>query len=216
MRVTSDEGLLRIDIDSQVHTAIENALGNLKSESRKVLKNAVNTTARQSRKALADKGAKEFATKQRTINQSMSIDKATISRPEATISAVGTALELGEFKTSASVSGVKAKVRKSEPLKVIQSNKGNRAKAFLATFESGHTAIVQRQEGKTYKGAEGAQKRKEKYGSGADMTLVKKLLSISAPQMIGDEKAVFGVLRPDIYENLMDNIAKEIDKVLKK
>ncbi len=32
--------------------------------------------------------------------------------------------------------------------------------------------------------------------------------------MIGDEKKVFGVLRPEIYSNLMDNIRREIDKVV--
>lgn len=32
--------------------------------------------------------------------------------------------------------------------------------------------------------------------------------------MIGSEKRVFGILRPKIYENLMANIQKEIDKTL--
>lgn len=32
--------------------------------------------------------------------------------------------------------------------------------------------------------------------------------------MIGSEKRVFGVMRPTIYENLMTNIQKEIDKTL--
>lgn len=55
---------------------------------------------------------------------------------------------------------------------------------------------------------------REKWGRGADMTQIKKLLSISAPKMIGDEKKVFGVLRPEIYGNLMENIRREIDKVV--
>ena len=99
-------------------------------------------------------------------------------------------------------------------LKLIQSRKGNKAKAFLATFASGHQAIVQRQYGKTYKTASGRSSRQEKWGRSADMTQIKKLLSISAPKMIGDEKKVFGVLRPEIYSNLMDNIRREIDKVV--
>ena len=46
------------------------------------------------------------------------------------------------------------------------------------------------------------------------MTQIKTLLSVSAPKMIGDEKKVFGVIRPKIYENLAVNIQKEIDKVV--
>jgi hypothetical protein len=33
--------------------------------------------------------------------------------------------------------------------------------------------------------------------------------------MVGNQERVFGVVEPDIYDNLMSNIQKEIGKVLK-
>jgi hypothetical protein len=33
--------------------------------------------------------------------------------------------------------------------------------------------------------------------------------------MVGSEDKVYGVVEPDIYDNLMDNILKEIKRILK-
>lgn len=212
---TSDNGILRVTIDQSELQAIEAALGNLKSESRKVLKNAVNATAKQAKTDLANKAKEEYTAKKSSLNKSMDIKKATAAKPTATVTVSGGVNELKDFKATTPKSGAKAQITTSGTLKLIQSQKGTRAKAFLATFASGHSAIVQRQDGETYKTPEGRKKRESKWGRHADMTQIKKLLSISAPKMIGDEKRVFGVLRPKIYENLMENIQKEIQKVVK-
>ena len=116
------------------------------------------------------------------------------------------------IETSAPKSGAKAKILNSSTLKLIQSQKGSKAKAFLATFESGHSAIVQRQDGETYR-RDGA-KRQAKYGRHIDMTRIKKLLSISFPKMVGGS-AVLGELAPDIYDTLLENVNKEIRRVMR-
>ena len=54
---TSTDGLIRFEYDEAMLHVIEMALGNLKGESRKVLKNAVNATARQARKDLVSEAA---------------------------------------------------------------------------------------------------------------------------------------------------------------
>ena len=208
------DGLISFEVDEAVLKMIQKALGSLSSESRKVLKNAVNATAKQAKSDLANKAKEEYTAKKSSLNKAMKKKNATVSNPTATITVTGSTLELKEFKTSTPKSGAKAKITTSGALKLIQSKKGSRAKAFLATFASGHSAIVQRQDGKQYKTASGRSARQEKWGKHADMTQIKKLLSISAPKMIGDEKRVFGVLQPTIYKNLMDNIQKEIDKVV--
>lgn len=213
-KTTVRDGLISFEVDETVLRAIEKALGNLKGESRKVLKNAVNATAKQARSDLANKAKEQFTAKKSALNAAMKRKNATVANPTATITVTGETLELKQFKTSTPRSGAKAKITTAGSLKLIQSTKGSRAKAFLATFASGHQAIVQRQDGKQYKTAKGRSDRQEKWGRGADMTQIKKLLSISAPKMIGDEKKVYGVLRPEIYDNLMKNIRKEIDKVV--
>lgn len=208
---TDGEHLLYVDVDEGLSRAIEQALGNMRSESRKVLKNAVNATAKQAREDLVAKAQAEYTAKKGPLKKAATIKKGSNSKPEATITVKGTTLELREFKTSTPKSGAKAKILNSSTLKLIQSQKGSRVKAFLATFESGHTAIVQRQEGQEY--TKGYAKRKSEYGPYADMTRIKKLLSMSFPKMVGSS-AVFGELGPDIYDTLIENVNKEIRRVM--
>lgn len=211
-RIDTDRGLLVIEYDGALVDAVGHALGDLKSQRFKVLKNAVNATAKQAQAALVDKAQAEYAAKKELLKRAATIEKGTDSKPEATITVKGATLELREFKTSAPKSGAKAKILNSSTLKLIQSQKGSKAKAFLATFESGHTAIVQRQDGETYR-RDGA-KRQAKYGRHIDMTRVKKLLSISFPKMVGGS-AVLGALAPDIYDTLLENVNKEIRRVMR-
>ncbi len=211
-KIDTDRGLLVIEYDGALVDAVGAALGDLKSQRFKALKNAVNATAKQAQAALVDKAQAEYAAKKGPLKRAATIKKGTDSKPEATITVKGATLELREFKTSAPKSGAKAKILNSSTLKLIQSQKGSKAKAFLATFESGHSAIVQRQDGETYR-RDGA-KRQAKYGRHIDMTRIKKLLSISFPKMVGGS-AVLGELAPDIYDTLLENVNKEIRRVMR-
>ena len=211
-RIDTDRGLLVIEYDGALVDAVGAALGDLKSQRFKVLKNAVNATAKQAQAALVDKAQAEYSAKKGPLKRAATIKKGTDSKPEATITVKGATLELREFKTSAPKSGAKAKILNSSTLKLIQSQKGSKTKAFLATFESGHSAIVQRQEGETYR-RDGA-KRQAKYGRHIDMTRIKKLLSISFPKMVGGS-AVLGELGPSIYDTLLENVNKEIRRVMR-
>ena len=210
--VDTDRGLLIVEYDGALVDAVATALGDLKDQRFKVLKNAVNATAKQAQADLVAKAQAEYTAKKGPLKKAASIKKGTDSNPEAMITVKGTTLELREFKATAPRSGARAKILTSGSLKAIQSQKGSRAKAFLATFESGHTAIVQRQDGETYR-REGA-KRQAKYGRHIDMTRLKKLLSISFPKMVGGS-AVLGELEPDIYETLLANVIREIERVMK-
>lgn len=212
--IINTEGLT-VYYDSDIMSQIERKLGALSSEKYKVLKNALNQTASQAKKDLVEKAKKEYTVKSGAASQrkkNIDVQRATNSHPDATIVAKGTTLDLkSSFKTTAPKTGAKAQVTQSGALKLIQSQRGTKAKAFLTTFSSKHTAIVQRQDGKQY--GKGASERIAKWGTGADMTAIKSLLSISFPKMVGGEK-VYGALAPEIYENLMENLQKEIRKVL--
>lgn len=209
---TGQGGPLVVEYDGAILSAVEKALGDLKDQRFKVLKNAVNATARQAKTDLVKKAQATYTAKQGPLKKAATLKNATTSKPEATIEVKGETMELMQFKAKAPRSGAQAKILTSGSFKAIQSQKGSRAKAFLATFESGHTAIVQRQDGQEY--TRGRSKRVAKYGPHSDLTRLKKLLSISFPKMVGGS-AVYGELLPDIYDNLMANISREIERVLK-
>lgn len=205
MNVSSSDGILRFEFDEDLLHTIEDSLGSMKSESRRVLKNAVNDTARDAKKALAKKAKETYAVKQGRFTKAMKTQNATESSLTATINVTGEQLELKDFKVSPATyrtgqdkpDVLKAKVLLSSEMKPLRG----RTKAFLVTFTnhsksggtSTHSTIAQR-------------KGKARYP-------IKKLLSNSIPVMIGNEDKVYGVVEPDIYSNLMDNILKEIKRV---
>ena len=200
MNVSSSDGILRFEFDEDLLHTIEDALGSMKSESRRVLKNAVNDTARDAKKDLAKKAQETYAVKQGRFTKAMKTQNATLSDPTATINVTGEQMELKDFKVSPATykTGpdkpdiLKAKVLLSSSLKgLIKSNN----KAFLVKFRSGHVSVAQRY----YK----------------SRLPIKKLLSNSIPTMIGSKERVFGVLEQEIYNTLMGNIIKEIDRVTK-
>jgi hypothetical protein len=198
MNTTSKDGLIQFEFDEATLEVIENALGDLKSESRKVLKNAVNATAKQAKADLAEEARKTYVVKKTKFTKAMKTQNATAANPTATINITGEQLELKDFKVSPATYKPKnrpnihkAKVLLSSSLKGLESN----TKAFLVKFRNGHVSIAQR------------------YGK--SRYPIRKLLSNSIPKMIGNQERVFGVVEPDIYDNLMDNVMKEIKKVLK-
>lgn len=205
---------LEVYYDADILQKIEKRLGSLKDQKYKVLKNAINATVKKAQTDLVDKAREEYTAKKSPLKEAMKVKKATNSRPEGEIDVSGETLEVRNFKATAPASGAKAQILTSGSLKLIQSQRGKKARAFLATFASGHTAIVQRQEGESYTHAPSISSRKEKWGPHADMTRIKKLLAISFPKMVGGEK-VYGALAPSIYDNLQENITKEIDRVVK-
>ena len=192
MTARSGDGFIEFQYDENMLRTIENALGSLKSESRKVLKNAVNKTAKQA------KTQETYVVKKTRFTKAMATKNATTSKPEAIIKITGAQMELKDFKVSPATykpknrpSVTKAKVLLSSSLKGLTSN----TKAFLAQFRNGHVSVVQR-------------RGKPRYP-------LKKLLSNSIPKMVGNQEKVYGIVEPDIYDNLMANIRAEIGKVLK-
>lgn len=197
--VTSGDGIIQFELDDEMMKVIQNALGQLRGESNRVLRNAVNATARQAKSTLGRKAKETYAVQQSRFTRAMKTKNATVANPSATINVTGQQLELAEFKVDPkAVSNgkdrpdiVRAKVLLSSGLKGLQSN----TKAFLVRFRSGHVSVAQR-------------RTKARYP-------IKKLLSNSIPKMVGSEDKVYGIVEPDIYDNLMDNILKEIKKVLR-
>ncbi len=195
---TVTDGLIQFEYDEEMLKAIEDALGDLKSEAPKVLKNAVNATAKQAKVKLAKKAKETYVVKQTRFTKAMATKNATNANPTATINITSEQLELKDMKVSPASynptkrpSVTKAKVLLSSSLKGLEAG----TKAFIVKFKNGHVSVAQR-------------KTKARYP-------IKKLLSNSIPKMVGNEDRVLGVVEPDIYDDLMDNILTQIKKVLK-
>ena len=142
--------MMRVEYDRNMLRRVEKKLGRMKREAPKVLKTALNDTAKVGRKDLADKAQKTYAVKKSGFNKSMKINKARVNNLEAEIVSEGRPLGLKDFKvTPASYkpgSGqppeiIKAKVVKSSSYKPLE--KGG-IKAFVTRFSSGHVAVAQR------------------------------------------------------------------------
>lgn len=191
--------MIEIDYDRQMLAKVEKKLGSMKKEAPKVLKNAINQTARQVRKELAEEAQKTYVVKSGRFNKAMKIKNATGGNLEATIKATGKVMDLKDFKVNpASVKNgndrpdsVKAKVLKSGGMKSLQKGK---LKAFVVKFKSGHVAVAQRRE--------------------KESKTIKTLYSNSIPKMLGNEKRVYGIVKPNIRKNLKENVDKQIRKVL--
>lgn len=191
--------MITYEYDSDTLAKVEKKLGALKKEAPRALKNAINATAKQARKELAQEAQKTYVVKVGRFNKAMTIKNATQSRLEAVIKAKGAPMELKDFKVSpASVrtganrpNMVKAKVVAANSLKGLQ--RGN-VKAFVTRFKSEHISVVQR-------------RGRERYP-------LKVLHSNSIPTMIGNERRVYGIVRPHINKNLQENIDKQVKKIL--
>jgi len=197
--VTSGDGIIQFELDDEMLKVIQNALGQLKGESNRVLKNAVNATARQAKSALGKKAKETYIVQQSRFTKAMKTQNATVANPSATINVTGQQLELGDFKVSPKAvtygknrpDVLRAKVLLASSLKPLEAS----TKAFMARARNGKVFVAQR-------------KTKARYP-------IKKLLSNSIPVMVGSEDKVYGVVEPDIYDNLMDNILNEIKRILK-
>lgn len=191
--------MITYEYDQNTLAKVEKKLGSLKSEAPKALKNAINQTAKQARKGLATEAQKTYVVKSGRFNKAMTIKNATQSSLEATIKATGAPMELKDYKVSPATARTgtnrpdltKAKVLKAGSMKGLQ--KGN-IKAFVAKFSSGHASVAQRR--------------------GSARLPLKVLFSNSIPKMLGNEKRVYGIVRPTIEQNLQENVDKQVRKIL--
>lgn len=191
--------MIEIDYDRNMLAKVEKKLGSMKKEAPKVLKNAINQTAKQARKDLATEAQKTYVVKSGRFNKAMKIKNATSGRLEATIKATGQVMSLKDYKVSPATMRtgpqrpevVKAKVLKAGGMKSLQMGD---LKAFVVKFKSGHVAVAQRR--------------------GAARLPIKTLSANSIPKMIGNEKRVYGIVKPNIQKNLKANVEKQVRKVL--
>ncbi len=190
--------IIEVRVDEAMFRLIEIKLKEMKSKASRVLKNAVNATARDTKKELATKAQEQYTIKANKFKKQIEQKNASISKPEAILRINGQMNKLESFQIRKNTKklGAKARGRNDRPLKELISQQGG--KSFQMTVSNGegkksHTFIAQR--------------------IGHSQYPVKGFYGPSDPEMIGNEK-VYGKVKPDIYKLLYKNINKQIDKIL--
>ena len=201
--MSGERAFIEIDTEAQL-AAIIRKLDSLpdKIAAPNILKNAINATARKVRKQITKDAAGVYAIK----------DKAILKQKDltATIRSRGPMQDIMAFMTrpNTATGAAAAQVLQSGSMKLLEANG---LKAFVTTFASGHTAIVQRHPPAEYSTGRGS--RSQKYGERADMTKIKKLLSPAVPHMLGNEE-VMAQAEQMTFSVLEAEVQKRIDKTL--
>lgn len=175
--------MIEIKVDMPSLNRVERKLGEMKSKAPTVTARALNQTARQARKRLADRARQAYTVKSGKFNKNMTIKNATAGKLEAVIRSKGRPLNITDFKYSAPASGAKSQIVSGGGLKELI--KGN-----IRAFKGKNGLIWQRR-------------------TQARMP-VKPLKSNSIPKMIGSEERVYGIVKPDINKDLRKNIENQI------
>ena len=211
--------VVRVDTNEDRICSVLNALEN---DGERVLKNAINRTARKARKTTAKEASKryDYQEKANFLNEMKlkTAKKVAYGNMMAEISAKGSVNEIKQFNVDnmAVARGknrpdvIKGKVMTASGMTELK-RKG--IKAFVAQFRSGHISVVAREPLTTRQRLEGHHGGKDyKYAS----YRLKKLLSPSVPQMLGNEEALNEIVEPEIRDLLQRNIEKQFEMIMKK
>ena len=181
--------MIEVSYDQKMLAQVERKLWMMKSEVPKVLKNAINQTARQARSDLKEQVNKQYTVKLGKISQAMRIQRATNTRLDATIFVKGKVLNITNYKVTTPKKGAKAQIVKSGGLKQIVGPKK------ITAFKGLNGLIWQRRDKKRYP--------------------ILPLKSLSIPKAVGSERRVYGIIKPRIRQNLKKNVQAQIQRVLR-
>lgn len=192
---------------------IESDLGMLRDKSSYVLRAAINNTAKTVNSEMVEGAYRKYVYKKKKadIKSANAVKKATVGNLGAKVSAVGPTNELLDFRVSprtyypgsrGAPKWIKARATRSAPLQRVAlrpNAAGDKYKAFVVRYKSGHYALAQRVPGKRMQ----SKPWKE---------AVKSLLSLSVPKM--EAVAYDENLEGNVEDILVMNIEQQIQKFL--
>ena len=179
--------MITYQVDQASLQYVQKKLGAMQNKAPIVISRALNKTAVSARQRLATRAQQAYTVKSGGFKKDMQIKKASSGNLVAEIRSQGKPLKIVKFKYSASKSsGAKADITKSGLKPLIMGN----IKAFKATMSSGHSGIFQRRS--------------------AARLPIKELYSNSIPKMIGSEKRVYGIVKPNIESDLQKYMEAQI------
>ncbi len=206
---------IEVRVDENDWRRLEHTLKYLGEDADKGLAKVVNKTAKEAKKLLAKQSNSEYATTDlglRGFNNAMKVKTATGKNPVAEIVSKDGSRELYKFKVSPKTATrkngrrprtFKAKVLKASSFKKMQTAD---IKAFVTTFKSGHTTLVERTPGKRMRNRRGK-------GITKHNMALKALYAVPVPNMLAGEH---GYLKASsmIDDVLQKNIDMEMEKLL--
>lgn len=211
--------VVRVDTNEDRICSVLNALG---SDGERVLKNAINRTARKARKTTAKEATKryDYQEKANFLNEMKlkTAKKVAYGNMMAEISAKGSVNEIKQFavdnlqvaRGKNRPDAIKGKVMTASGMTEL---KRQGIKAFVAQFKSGHISVVAREKLSSSQKSRGHHGGKDyKYAS----YRLKKLLSPSVPQMLGNKEAINEVVEPEIQDLLVKNVERQFAMLMKK
>lgn len=191
------ETVIQIDVESELQSIIRQ-LDSLpeRAAAPKALKNALNSAARKARKQMVQDAQKTYAVSRKQVLRDKSeggpqVFTASPSNLSAAVYSRGPMQDIMTFRTRRNTKNrpAKAHVLASSSLKDLEIHG---LKAFLATFASGHAAIVQRR--------------------GPGRTPLKTLRSPSVPHMLGREE-ILGPAQDTAYALLQAEIQRRVETI---
>lgn len=192
--------MIQYEVNRADLALIEKKLKGLESEAPKVLKTAINKTAKEARRKLAEGAQSAYTVKIGGFERHMKIQSATLSKLEAVIRSDGKPLTVKSFSNRAGRrkpggAAASADIVKSGLKQIISTASGN--KAFKPTGGNIKGLVVQRE------------------GPGREP--IKVLHSNSVPKMLekvyDGERGINRALKDTITEGLHRNIEAEIAKL---
>ena len=206
---------IEVRVDENDWRRLEHTLKYLGEDADKGLAKVVNKTAKEAKKLLAKQSNSEYATTDlglRGFYNAMKVKTATGKNSIAEIISKDGSRELYKFKVSPKTATrkngrrprtFKAKVLKASSFKKMQTAD---IKAFVTTFKSGHTTLVERTPGKRMRNRSGK-------GITKHNMALKALYAVPVPNMLAGEH---GYLKASsmIDDVLQKNIDIEIEKLL--
>lgn len=196
--------LIKIEVNESDIKWAQKKLKGMETKAPRVLKNAINHTAKKARKSLMEGAQRRYIVKNAGFNSRIKIYNATNTKLSASVYARDRTLTLPRFHTTSPKSGVKSEVLKGSGLKEVVSRRGSSESngeihAFRAKGGKAAGLIVQRRTVARYP--------------------LKVLRSISVPKML--EMVYLGrggiseALEPEIKRTFRDEVKKEIAKIVK-
>ena len=203
-------------------------LGDLRKKTPAVTKTAINATARQARKLMIAKEKARYAVNsagQKHLKDLVQRKKASNGSLSAELHVASMRNDLGYFKTSPPVPTHftsdawrqgpdvwKGKVLKASPMKTLPGE-GNKSKAFLAAFQSGHVGMVQRIIGSEseYETTKNGHRRwRNKAGK------VEKLVTLGSPSITAMHTTIWPEVEPEVELYLAGRLVERAEQILER
>lgn len=194
--MSDTQTILQIDTQAEIEKIIRqlDTLPN-KLKAPSVLASAINATANEMKKAIGKRARKRYAISDKKIltkkdRGGMYLERATGSSSTATLISRGSMVEVMAYMTRKNTENTAAMLKVLNESAMTALEVGGR-KAFQTTFQSGHTAIVQR--------------------VGSNRLPIKSLMAPAVPMLYGKS---YEEAELDYYAILQRQIQREVERVL--